>query len=457
MLHAASVFQLIGATPAKATTITRVIYDKGYHGSSRAKDNTLTPVQRSATEKCILFGLPDSSDHWLHLCPFRGLHMIRDSVMSALQTAVTDLRHQGPLKIELSFAYLSLLKGTNEPNRIWTANWSRQQIASLASSFDTDLLKGLKMRDLTAILIPLEGILAQGALSQWHCKVVSERTATMTLTHRQLTVVHTENTAPDLTVQLESSPSTKTQPTHPPLSRKKRRRDRVPRQRVPSEVHTTLAFPTLSRDVAKTLRVLQSTDNLARKRVRINGIPITGAHFRRICQYGKSEPVWWFDGDIIYAYLHLVQDRLPRIRVMSAVATTKILYGDLAGAAREFHGRDGAKHIGLYDWIFFVFNITDQRGNGLHWTLGGCHVADRIVSYYYYMRRYSHRTQHLQAMASFLEFVASTSTTHDDRPWQCVESGAEGMAWQYRTTPMTADRPSASWQMPSPPVSPSQS
>ena len=103
--------------------------------------------------------------------------------------------------------------------------------------------------------------------------------------------------------------------------------------------------------------------------------PSPGAHFRRIRQYGDSKYDWWFNDDIIFAYLHLVQDRLPRIRRMRAVAISKILHGDLADAVREFHGRDRAKHIGLYDWIIFVVNITDQRGNGMHWTLGGCLVT----------------------------------------------------------------------------------
>ena len=66
---------------------------------------------------------------------------------------------------------------------------------------------------------------------------------------------------------------------------------------------------------------------------------------------------------------------------MRAVATSKILPGDLAGAAREFDYRDDAKHIGLYDWIFFVFSITDQCGNGMNWSLGGCLVTYKIVSY----------------------------------------------------------------------------
>ena len=128
----------------------------------------------------------------------------------------------------------------------------------------------------------------------------------MALVHRQLVVVHTARAAPDLTMKLESSPANNTQLTLPPLSRKKWRRYRVPRQLVPYVVHTTLTFPTLSHDVAKTLRAVQSTDNLARERVRINGIPTAGAHFRRICHYGDSEFDWWFNDDIIYAYLHIV-------------------------------------------------------------------------------------------------------------------------------------------------------
>ena len=140
------------------------------------------------------------------------------------------------------------------------------------------------MRDLTAILTPLEEILAQGALSLWHCKVVNERTAKMALVHRQVVVMPTVTAASDPLVQLVCPPLPTIQTLHPPLSRKKRQRYRVPRQNVPHEVNTTLMFPTLSRDVTKTLRVVQLTNNLARERVRINGIPITSAHFRRICQ-----------------------------------------------------------------------------------------------------------------------------------------------------------------------------
>ena len=138
--------------------------------------------------------------------------------MSALQMAVTNLRHKRPLKKQLSFAYISLFKSTNNPNRIWTANWSQQQITVLASSFDINLLKGLKMPDLTAILTPLEEILTQDALSLWHGKVVNEHTGTMALTHRQLVLVPTANAASDPTVQLVCPPMSTTQTAHPLLS-----------------------------------------------------------------------------------------------------------------------------------------------------------------------------------------------------------------------------------------------
>ena len=124
--------------------------------------NLISGVQRKSA--CYV-ALSDSADHWLHLCPFRGLRMIRDSVLSALQTAVSDFRYQGPLKKQLIFAFLSLLKATDKPNSLWTANWSQQQTAVLASSFDGSLLRGLKVRNLTAILPFLEEILAQVALS----------------------------------------------------------------------------------------------------------------------------------------------------------------------------------------------------------------------------------------------------------------------------------------------------
>ena len=93
-----------------------------------------------------------------------------------------------------------------------------QQKVSLASSIDIALRRGLKMCDLTAILTPLEEILTQGVLSLLHCKVFRERMVTMALTHLLLAVVPKMTATSNLTVQLECSPTPKTQPAHKTLA-----------------------------------------------------------------------------------------------------------------------------------------------------------------------------------------------------------------------------------------------
>ena len=97
----------------------------------------------------------------------------------------------------------------------------------LATSVDSILLYGLKMRDLTAIFGTLKEILAHGTLSLWHCKVVYERTAKIALVHRQLVVVPTAAAKSNSKAQLVCPPMPTTQTAHPPLLRKKRRKDRV--------------------------------------------------------------------------------------------------------------------------------------------------------------------------------------------------------------------------------------
>ena len=84
MSNAAEVFSLSAARPERASSIDRVMHDKGYHGGNRGKDNKLTPDKCYKTEKFLLCGLPDSADHWLHKCSFRGLRIICDAVLSSL-------------------------------------------------------------------------------------------------------------------------------------------------------------------------------------------------------------------------------------------------------------------------------------------------------------------------------------------------------------------------------------
>ena len=64
---------------------------------------------------------------------------------------------------------------TSSPSRIWTGNWSTQQIEDHENMINPELILRLQPSTLSTILLPLEKIIAEGALSLWQCKVVQER------------------------------------------------------------------------------------------------------------------------------------------------------------------------------------------------------------------------------------------------------------------------------------------
>ena len=66
--HASIVFEVNRASPNTISSRIRTIYDKGHHGSNRAKNESLMPAQRAEIRTCRLCGMPDSNNHWLHEC-----------------------------------------------------------------------------------------------------------------------------------------------------------------------------------------------------------------------------------------------------------------------------------------------------------------------------------------------------------------------------------------------------
>jgi hypothetical protein len=155
MEHAADVYQLKTAADNVATTKVRIIYDKGWHGGNRAKDESLSIDEKSLTGKCRLCNQQDSAAHWLHMCPARAVTMVRDSIFQTLQQEVTRYREKSPLHRQLGYSFQNILKTTAEPHRIWTSNWSQQQIQQLANSVPP------------ALLAPLTLVKLQADSSQW--------------------------------------------------------------------------------------------------------------------------------------------------------------------------------------------------------------------------------------------------------------------------------------------------
>jgi hypothetical protein len=174
MEHAAEVYEMTKASAAVAGTKSRIIFNKGYHGGNRAKDDKLTAEERMKVEACLLCGRPDSQDHWLHHCPHAAMAKVRDEIIFSLNRLITEYRDINPLHRQIGYAFKHVLQTTDQPSRIWTANWSREQIKSLGDNFNQDLLQGLRVRDLKKILLPLEKKLAVGAMSLWHTKMCEE-------------------------------------------------------------------------------------------------------------------------------------------------------------------------------------------------------------------------------------------------------------------------------------------
>ena len=175
MSHAAFIHGLRKASSSAASTIIRLIYDKGYHGGNRAKNKSLSPEDRDQTRRCLLCQKPETQNHWLHECNHGPLRTLRGEVFAELNRQLLLYREKSSLHRQLGTGFKHILMSTAEPARIWTGNWSSQQIGQLTNLVNPELLQSLRPTTLSTILLPLEKILAEGALNLWQCKVLQER------------------------------------------------------------------------------------------------------------------------------------------------------------------------------------------------------------------------------------------------------------------------------------------
>ena len=61
----------------KHATINRLIWDKGWHGSNRAKATTPSHLAEDAWIGCGDCGKTDSQNHWIRECPAEHIRSIR--------------------------------------------------------------------------------------------------------------------------------------------------------------------------------------------------------------------------------------------------------------------------------------------------------------------------------------------------------------------------------------------
>ena len=450
MTHAAEIFQLRRASASHASTKTRIIYNKGFHGGNRAKDDSLTPEEKSNIGACILCQQPDSQDHWLHTCPHSTVDKIRQEVFADLNRILMAYHGKGTLHHQVGQAFKSILQTTAQPSRIWTANWSQLQIAALERSINPDLLRGLEMKDFSKILQPLERILAEGALSLWHMKQCEEKRRTALrqpsprsgLPRRSLTNVPQPD--PPSSPTLERPGSLYRHPRRPPMSRVKRRQERVPIQGRRQLVNQRMIqFPALTQAQVNRLARVCHTERASLVPTRITSLlhgvhPISGREFQRIYvnETGRFHDAGFFNDAIISAYLTLVESTIPTLlKVAPPVATAKLLDRDYPEVLRHLRyntTRRASGKFGDHKWLFFIFNIK-KNGRGFHWVSVGINTAQRFYTYYDYAKSNRERTEHLAAVKDFLTHM-DTLMGNATSPWREDANGTRDMVTQPPNT-----------------------
>ena len=400
MRHSSSIYDLQGSSLSLTSTKVRIIYDKGYHGGNRAKDDTLSTIDRLRTQSCILCGSPDSQDHWLHRCSHPTLAKLRTSTMVDLNKKLTDYREQGLLHRQIGAAFKHLLFTTDEPARIWTANWSQAQINNFCTFIPAMHLKGMKMKDLGSIIQPLEEILAHGALGLWRCKQVHER----------LLQVKPRSSVPKKPTPKRSRESTTAQPPAMTRSLPHRRLAITPILTTSSPtLVTSLAFPILlpnqikklssAQQIKKTSTVISNIDNVYH---------IAGAMIQRLCgnEYGEYYDSGRLHATIIHGFLRILQRCHEQvIRVASSDTWDLILSGTYDKASRMLFGRTRRPASTDADWIFIL--PQDRRDcNDTFWCLIGIDMVRREIHYHKLHAAYKDDLPlHLNAIYRFLQYM----------------------------------------------------
>ena len=417
MKHSSIVFKLKQAPAGQASTITRTIYDKGYHGGNRAKDVSLTPSARASTLKCKLCGMPDSANHWLHEWVFAAVKQIRELVLTNLQQIATAYRTRSTTHKELSFSFLQLLKQTEHPHRIWTANWSMRQLHAFRQGVNESLVRCLTMNDLKKIMLPLERVLAKGALSLWHCKQVNESTMACDIPRPPSTGSESPPTEPGPDDQPDNKPI---QPVRrKALPRSERQENRVTFS-VPQRTVSmpSLNFPALTDATARQLArstqsgqsaVSQCLVSLSDTTV-ANAVPLNGIDFQRLIAVNEGPKRGWISDDTIFAYHLLIQRYChQRIKMFHVSGARNMIRGEFDRAYMHVvNRRTPGPHLWEYKWAFIPFIIEDSTGKGRHWTLAACDMERRTVKYLDFAKDYSHRSEHLKAVFDFLQNVDVT-------------------------------------------------
>ena len=318
MPHSASVYGLKQAHSNSLPTKIRIIYDKGYHGGNRAKNTSITPAEREIARTCRLCQKPDSQDHWLQECDFGPLRRLRNDIMTSLNQQLLAYRDKSALHRQLSIGFKHVLMTTQAPARIWTGNWSSEQIDLLTNLINPTLLEKLQKTTISSILQPLEKILAEGAQNLWQCKVIQERKVPQPDKQISISTVAKTNSRIDI-LDVKRTDVLKAKRHNPPI---------VITPSTGSQLIMSIVFPTRTKSSIRALEVASRADRTSKTILVIDGHHIYGVYFGKLC---KTKDDGHLHFHIITGFLHVLQKTtsscIQCIRPTDLTATPSLITG----------------------------------------------------------------------------------------------------------------------------------
>ena len=281
----------------------------------------------------------------------------------------------------------------------------------LVSMVNPDLLTIISGNTISAILLPLERTLAEGALNLWQCKVVQERK----LPHA----------SPDIhRVQVRGKQSSSILSTHIP-SRATRLKRSIPlRPSRDTDLSLTLVFPDLSASQMRRITAACKADRSSQSILKVGDIHVYGAYIRQLC--GNE------DGSIHeggHLHHHVLQTFICTV-IQTTGIVARLLKDDecclfLNGNIQSISNiRTSSKTNMLSDWI--VILLPDKQfKHDIHGNALCLDLVNRAAHYFYVDSLHTQtRDLHKQRAQSLIDIIKST----DAHTWHWTDHHGIGVA-----------------------------
>ena len=460
-LHTSNAFKLYNTSLSTRISLTRVLYDKCYHGRNIKKYYPDKP------DTCNNCHLPDSIYHWMCQCSHITSAFSRHTAITNAQekyaknlTAFNRMKEEKPTSStkenqrhkRLLLSNISTTVGKffmdnlqHPPNavRLWTSNWSIPMIEDLYSliklqQYSPTFFSIVIHRTVYQAILEMSQILALGLIEIWKCKAATihnQRNPNKQLSFKpkKNTPTSSINPPPTNTITRYFQPSnivqTPTTPTPTELN------TFVPNTTDPPVIPnqtpiTQLALPSLVIPLSdeQNLQLQYAFQLPSDETILINKFNIIITKETIQC-LNPSQPNrdQWLNDKIINFYLNMVKEKFysdyNKLHIFDSCfmenlsptrTSSEVSSFNYNAVAKYTHFRR-RKNINLFqkEMVLIPINYHNQ-----HWTLAVIYPKQREVSYYDSMKGTRIADDYLHIIQRYLTEEANvTHTTFDPLQW----------------------------------------